>query len=176
MDNKMNRKKLELLNLLKTYFALITLFLFIASCTQTYTPTKYSIEQFYQNNQIGGGAFSDDETKLLVRSNESGIFNVYEIDIASGEKTQKTFSEKESFFAIDYLPGTNQILYSADKGGNELSHIYLMNEDGTTTDLTPGENEKARFAGWSKDKKSMYFTSNKRDLGIWNALSERWWY
>ena len=159
----MNRKKLELLDLLKTHFALITLFLFIASCTQTYTPTKYSIEQFYQNNQIGGGAFSDDETKLLVRSNESGIFNVYEIDIASGEKTQKTFSEKESFFAIDYLPGTNQILYSADKGGDELNHIYLMNEDGTATDLTPGENEKARFAGWSKDKKSMYFTSNKRN-------------
>ena len=159
----MNRKKLELLNLLKTHFALITLFLFIASCTQTYTPTKYSIEQFYQNNQIGGGAFSDDETKLLVRSNESGIFNVYEIDIASGEKTQKTFSEKESFFAIDYLPGTNQILYSADKGGDELNHIHLMNEDGTATDLTPGENEKARFAGWSKDKKSMYFTSNKRN-------------
>ena len=163
MENKMNRKKLELLNLLKTHFALITLFLFIASCTQTYTPTKYSIEQFYKNNQIGGGAFSDDETNLLVRSNESGIFNVYEIDIASGGKTQKTFSEKESFFAIDYLPGTNQILYSADKGGDELNHIYLMNEDGATTDLTPGENEKARFAGWSKDKKSMYFTSNKRN-------------
>ena len=159
----MNRKKPELLNLLKIHFALITLLLFIASCTKTYTPTKYSIEQFYQNNRIGGGAFSDDETKLLVSSDESGIFNVYEIDIASGEKTQKTFSEKESFFAIDYLPGTNQILYSADKGGDELNHIYLMNEDGATTDLTPGENEKARFAGWSKDKKSMYFTSNKRN-------------
>ncbi|HIG51317.1 MAG TPA: S9 family peptidase [Candidatus Marinimicrobia bacterium] len=159
----MNRKKLELLYLLKTYFALITLFLFIASCTQTYTPTKYSIEQFYQNNRIGGGAFSDDETKLLVSSDESGIFNVYEIDIVSGEKTQKTFSKKESFFTIDYLPGANQILYSADKGGDELNHIYLMNEDGATTDLTPGENEKARFAGWSKDKKSMYFTSNKRN-------------
>ena len=159
----MNRKKLELINLLKTSFALITLFLFIETCTQTYTPTKYSIKQFYQNNRIGGGSFSDDETKLLVRSNESGIFNVYEIDIVSGLKTQKTFSEKESYFAIDYLPGTNQILYSADKGGDELNHIYLMNEDGATTDLTPGENEKARFAGWSKDKKSMYFTSNKRN-------------
>ena len=159
----MNRKKLELLYLLKTLFALITLFLFIASCTKTYTPTKYLIEQFYKNNRIGGGAFSDDETNLLVRSNESGIFNVYEIDIASGEKTQKTFSEKESFFAIDYLPGTNQILYSADKGGDELNHIYLMNEDGTATDLTPGENEKASFSGWSEDKKSMYFISNRRN-------------
>ena len=151
------------MNKIKTYFVLITLFLFIASCTQTYKPTKYSIEQFYQNNRIGGGSFSDDETKLLVSSDESGIFNVYELDIASGEKTQKTFSEKESFFAIDYLPGTNQILYSADKGGDELNHIYLINEDGATIDLTPGEKEKASFAGWSKDKKSMYFTSNRRN-------------
>ncbi|MEC9049224.1 MAG: hypothetical protein VYD66_00345, partial [Candidatus Neomarinimicrobiota bacterium] len=92
----MNRKKSELLNLSKTHFALINLLLFTASCTKTYTPTKYSIEQFYQNNRIGGGDFSDDETKLLVSSDESGIFNVYEIDIVSGEKTQKTFSEKES--------------------------------------------------------------------------------
>ena len=151
------------MNKIKTYFVLITLFLFIASCMQTYKPIKYSIEQFYQNNRIGGGSFSDDETKLLVSSDESGIFNVYELDIASGEKTQKTFSEKESFFAIDYLPGTNQILYSADKGGDELNHIYLINEDGATIDLTPGEKEKASFAGWSKDKKSMYFTSNRRN-------------
>ena len=158
----MKRQNLGLLYLNKIHFATIATFLFILACTQTYSPKKYSIEQFYKNNSIIGGAFSDNENKLLVSSNESGIFNVYEIDIASGEKTQKTFSEKESFFAIDYLPKTNQILYSADKGGDELNHIYLMNEDGTTTDLTPGEKEKARFAGWSKDKKSMYFTSNKR--------------
>ena len=149
-------------NLLKTYFPVILL-LFISSCTQHHNPKKYSIDQFYGNNRIGGGSFSDDETKLMVSSDESGIFNVYEIDIESGEKTQKTFSEKESFFAIDYLPGTNQILYSADKGGDELNHIYLIKEDGLTTDLTPGKNEKASFAGWSDDEKSMYFISNKRN-------------
>ena len=159
----MKRKKSEILILLKSNFVLIALFLFSASCTKTNSPSKYSIKQFYQNNRIGGGAFSNDETKLLVSSDESGIFNIYEIDISSGEKTQKTFSKKESFFAIDYLPGSNQILYSADKGGDELSHIFLMNEDGAITDLTSGENEKASFAGWSKDKKSMYYTSNKRN-------------
>lgn len=159
----MYQKKLFTNNIFKTNFILIITILFIASCTQNHIPEKYSIDQFYQNNRIGGGAFSDDETKLLVSSDESGIFNVYEIDIASGEKTQKTFSEKESFFAIDYLPGTNHILYSADKGGNEINHIYLMYEDGKISDLTPGENEKASFAGWSKDKKSMYYISNKRN-------------
>ena len=159
----MYQKKSFTNNIFKTNFIVTITLLFITSCTQNYVPKKYSINQFYQNNRISGGAFSDDETKLLVSSDESGIFNVYEIDIASGEKTQKTFSEKESFFAIDYLPGTNHILYSADKGGNEINHIYLMYEDGKISDLTPGENEKASFAGWSKDKKSMYYISNKRN-------------
>ena len=159
----MKRIKSEILIILKPFFWFIIFFFFVLSCQKPYTPTKYSIEQFYENNRIGGGAFSYDETKLLVSSDESGIFNVYEIDIASGEKTQKTFSEKESFFAIDYLPGSNQILYSADKGGDELNHIFLINKDGEITDLTPGENEKANFAGWSKDEKSMYYTSNKRN-------------
>ncbi len=124
---------------------------------------EYSIDDFYNNIRIGGGRWSEDENKLLVHTNESGIFNLQEIDINSGEKKKITNSEVESFFAVDYVPGSNDILYSADKGGNEIDHIYLLKEDGSTTDLTPGEEEKANFAGWSKDKKHMYFMSNKRD-------------
>ncbi|MFY0628371.1 MAG: S9 family peptidase [Reichenbachiella sp.] len=123
---------------------------------------QYSIDDFLKTTSIGNGAFSEDETKLLVHSDESGIFNLYEISIVDGSKKQITFSEKESYFAIDYVPGTNQILYSADKGGNEINHIYLL-EDSTSTELTTGENEKASFGGWSKDKKFMYYISNLRD-------------
>jgi dipeptidyl aminopeptidase/acylaminoacyl peptidase len=125
--------------------------------------TQYSIEQFYKNKQIGGGAWSSDETKLLVHSNESGIYNVYEINVADGSSRQVTNSAMESFFAVDYVPGTNNILYSADKGGDENDHIYLLGEDGSVRDLTPGEKEKASFAGWSLDKQSMFYISNKRN-------------
>ena len=104
---------------------LLCLGLVFDACSKTRKPAKYSIEQFYKNIRRRRILFND-ETKLLVSSDESGIFNVYEIDIQSGEKTQKTFSEKESFFAIDYLPGSNDFLFSADKGGDELNHIYLM--------------------------------------------------
>ena len=143
----------------------LAMLLFMISCNQTEQKTvnQYSIEQFYANTRIGGGTFSADETKILVSSDESGIFNVYEINIEDGSKKQITTSEKESFFAVDYVPGTNQILYSADKGGNEINHIYLLQEDGTSKDLTPTENEKAGFFGWSEDKKSMFYSSNKRD-------------
>lgn len=140
---------------------------------------QYSIEQFYNNTRIGGGAFSPDETKLLISSDESGIFNLYEINIADGKKQQVTSSTVESYFAIDYVPGTKQMLYAADKGGNEINHIYLLSEDGSSQDLTPAEEEKASFAGWSQDKQSMYYRSNKRDpqffdfykmnIGEWKA-------
>ncbi len=126
-------------------------------------PKKYNIEQFYGNISIGGGAFAPDETKILVNSNESGIYNLYEISISNQVSRQITQSKTESFFAIDYVPGTNQILYFADKGGDENDHIYLLQGDGTVQDLTPGEKEKASFYGWSKDKKAMYYISNKRD-------------
>lgn len=125
--------------------------------------TQYSIEQFYKNESVTGGSFSNDETRLIVSSNKTGIYNLYEIDIASGEKTQLTFSDKESFFGIDEVPNSDKVLYSADKGGNENNHIYLLDKDGTSTDLTPGDEVKTGFNGWSEDKKHMLYMSNKRD-------------
>ncbi len=138
--------------------------LIMTMCAQKPQPPKqYTIEQFYKNIRYGGGNFSPDETKLLVASDASGIFNVYEISIADGSQKQITHSGKESFFAIDYVPQTGEILYAADKGGNEIDHIYLLEADGTSKDLTPAENEKAQFAGWSDDKSAMFYISNKRD-------------
>jgi len=124
---------------------------------------KYTIEQFYKTIAFGGGDFNKEENKILVHDNSTGIFNVYEIDLATKEKKPLTSSVKESYFAIDYIPGTNNFLYSADKGGNENSHIYLQNADGTVTDLTPGEKEKSSFFGWNRPKTALYYTSNIRD-------------
>ena len=100
---------------------------------------------------------------MLINSDESGIFNLYEINLADGSKKQLSNSTVESFYGIDYVPGFAGLLYSADKGGNEISHIYLMEDNGKTTDLTPGEQEKTGFSKWSEDKKSMFYTSNVRD-------------
>ena len=49
---------------------------------------------------------------------------------------QVTNSTVESYFSVGYVPGTGQMLYYADKGGNEIDHIYQLNEDGTSQDLT----------------------------------------
>ncbi|WP_462250899.1 S9 family peptidase [Ekhidna sp.] len=125
--------------------------------------TKYTINQFYENANIGGGSFSPDESKLLVNSNETGIYNVYEIDLASGEKTQITNSTQESYFGQGYFPNDNRIIYSFDEGGNENFKVFMMTTEGQSKDLTPGDSVRNGFWGWSRDEKSMYITSNKRD-------------
>jgi len=135
----------------------------LASCTGKKEVTQYTIDQFYKSINVGFAAFSPDETQMLVTSNETGIYNLFEISVSDGTKKQITNSDTESFFAIDYVHGTGQILYSADKGGNENDHIFLLSEDGTSVDLTPGDAVKASFSGFSKDKTIMYFQSNKRD-------------
>lgn len=128
---------------------------------QTKEIKQYSIEQFYKSSQAMGGFISTDDSKLLLTSNESGIFNVYEINITSGQKKELTHSTKESVFANDYVPGSAHSIYSSDKGGNENDHLFLLKTDGTVRDLTPGEKERAAFSGWSRDNKFMYYTSNK---------------
>ena len=124
---------------------------------------KYTIEQFYKNIDYYGGSFSPDESKLLVTTNETGIFNLSVLPVDSGAAIKLTRSTEESLYAISYFPEDNRILYSSDKGGNELDHIFLLNEDGTTRDLTPWEKAKSGFAEWARDKKSFFFTSNNRN-------------
>ena len=163
-------------------FLLGSLLLLWAGC-QTTAPKKivqYDIDLFFQNTSIRGGYFSSDESKLAYTSDASGIYNIYEVDLSSGETSQRTQSEKESFYVLGYIPNSNALLYSADKGGNEISHLYLLKEDNTSLDLTPQVDEKARFFGWSKDRSHFYYQSNKRDsryfdlykmkVGQWNPI------
>ena len=123
---------------------------------------QYSIEQFYSNTNISGGSFSPDETRLLVSSNESGIYNAYEIDIPTGERTQLTNSTDESYFAQSYFPDDNRFIYTYDEGGNENFKVYMM-ANGSPKVLTPGDSIRNGFWGWSRDEKSMFLTSNRRN-------------
>ena len=124
---------------------------------------QYTIEQFMNTVSIGGGSFSADEEKILFSSNQTGIYNAYSIPADGGDPTQITQSKDDAIFALSFFPHDERILYSSDKGGNEITHIYLRNEDGQVKDLTPGEKAKSIFFGWSFDEKSFYFVSNKRN-------------
>jgi dipeptidyl aminopeptidase/acylaminoacyl peptidase len=141
-------------------------------------PKEYTIEQLFDNQSVSAAGFNADESKILVHNNKTGIYNLYELGIADTISTALTSSKKESFFSIDYLPGSSRFIYSADKGGDENAHVYLAGKGDTTgKDLTPWPKSTNGFAGWSDDKKSMYVASNKRNprfFDVWKLDTATW--
>jgi len=126
-------------------------------------PESYSMKQFMDIVSVTGGAFSPDEKRLLISSRETGIFNAVEIDPATGEQKQLTSSTTNAVMAEDYFPSDDRFLFVSDKGGNEISHIYVQTPDGKVTDLVTDSTAKAMYMGWSFDKKQLYYQSNSRD-------------
>ncbi|MDE3743857.1 S9 family peptidase [Maribacter polysaccharolyticus] len=124
---------------------------------------SYTIEQFMDNEAIGGGSFSPDNGNLLVSSNRSGIYNAYTIPAQGGDMMPITQSDSTSFFAESYFPKDDRMVLRADGNGDEIDHLYVRELDGTITDITPEEGAKSDFYGWSKDDKHLYYGSNKRD-------------
>ena len=140
----------------------LTGLLFFSCQTKTPEIEQYTIEQFMDNTSISGKAFSIDESKILYSSNETGIYNVYELDLNTGEKKQLT-DRSETTYVVGYLDDSGRILMTSDNGGNEIYHIYIRNTDGTIEDLIPFEGARVSFYGWSYDRKSFFFVSNNRD-------------
>ncbi len=153
-------------------FALSTLLLLGCASSEptVQAPPQYSIEQFYENVSLGGGSFSPNEDKLLISSNESGIYNLYEIDIASGEKKALTSSTQESYFAESYFPNDDRFVFSFDEGGDENYTIQMMSADGEAKELTPGDSVSNQFWGWSRDEQSMFYSSNRRDARFFRPI------
>jgi dipeptidyl aminopeptidase/acylaminoacyl peptidase len=134
---------------------------------------QYTIAQFMDIVQITGGAFSPDESKILINTKETGIFNAYEIDIQSGQKKQLTASNDNAIYGLSYFPTDNRVIYTGDKGGNEITHIFVRNENGGVTDIISDSTAKAQFYGWSHDKKLLYYASNSRDKKYFDVYKVR---
>ena len=164
----------------KHAFSLIAVCLLLAACsglrgdTEVTGPSQqYTMDQLLKTTSIVGSSFNPDETKLLVSSNETGVFQVYELDIATGERSAVTEGE-DTTFAVAYMPNDGRILFSKDDGGNEINHLFMRQADGTIEDLTDGAETKEQFAGFSNDLNSFYTVNNGRDprffdLFEWNV-------
>lgn len=134
------------------------------AAAQVARPSKqYGVEEFVESTGVFGASFSADESRLLFSSDRSGVWNVYSIPVGGGEWTPVTSSQADNTYAVAYFPADDRVLVTRDQGGNELDHLYVIEADGSERDLTPGENLKADFLGFSHDGSSFYVITNERD-------------
>jgi dipeptidyl aminopeptidase/acylaminoacyl peptidase len=141
-------------------------------------PKQYTAEQLRNNTSIGAAGFNGDDSKILIDDNSTGIFNVYELNVSDTAKQALTHSTTDSYFAVDFLPGTDKFIFTHDRGGDENAHLYLMSKGDTSAkDLTPWPKSTNSFFGWSADKKAMYVSSNRRNpkfFDVWKLDTATW--
>jgi len=124
---------------------------------------EYSIEQFLASTNVFGSSFSPTGDKILVSGDETGIYNAYAIPIDGSPSVQLTHSADDAVRVAGYFPTDERFLYLSDQGGNELHHLFVRELDGSTNDLTPGEDLKASFLDWALDDESFFIGTNERD-------------
>src|SRR5436189_4841273 len=131
---------------------------------------QYTIEQFMNTTAMFGASFSPDERSILVTSDQSGVFNAYEIRAGDGKPQARTRSTTDGIFTVGYLPHDRRVLYLQGPGGNENDHLYLLDTTGTARDLTPGDSLKAVFVDWAGDDSSFYYATNGRDRRFFDVF------
>ncbi|WP_421731024.1 alpha/beta fold hydrolase [Brevundimonas sp.] len=142
-----------------------------AAATPTYTSAQFYDTTSFGMAYSGAKAFSPDGASVLISSDKTGVFNVYALPVAGGEPTALTASTTSAARAVSYFPADGRVLFTQDGGGDELDHLFVRAEDGTITDLTPGEKLKADFFGWSRDGKTFYVMSNGRDEAAFDIIA-----
>lgn len=138
--------------------------------------TSYTAAQFFETTSFSmanpdGLAFSEGRSHVLISSDQTGVFNAYALPVAGGDPVPLTASTTNATFAQSYFPDGRRILVAADQGGNELTHIYVRETDGTLRDLTPGDKVKAGFVGFSDDGQTFWLTSNERDASAFDVYA-----
>ncbi len=129
---------------------------------------RYSAETFFETTTYDlvdgrAHAFTPDGTALLVSSDRSGVFNAYRLPLDGSDPVALTASTDDGIFAVSWFAHDQRMLYTFDQGGNELNHVAVRELDGSSRDLTPGDNVKAGFVGWSQDGNGFYLITNERD-------------
>jgi dipeptidyl aminopeptidase/acylaminoacyl peptidase len=134
---------------------------------------EYTIEEFLGTTRIRGASFSPDGRTILFSSDQTGVFNAFAVRVEGGPPVPLTHSTDEAITAESYFPADERFLYTSDRGGNELTHLYVRERDGSVSDLTPGDRVKAEFLGWARDDRTFFVTTNERDERFFDLYEYR---
>jgi len=103
--------------------------------TNNYPVPLYSVHDFFGMQSATQFSITPDGERLLFLAPVRGVLNIFARDLSTGEETQLTEATQHSI--TNYFLKGDTLLYIQDVHGDEIFHIFRVNEDGTSTNLTP---------------------------------------
>jgi dipeptidyl aminopeptidase/acylaminoacyl peptidase len=122
-------------------------------------------------------AFIPDGSAVVVSTDETGMFNLFEIELSqnsksTAEKRQLTFSLDSETRFVGFFADAKRIMFSKDNRGNEAHRLYVREEAGETISLTPGDGPfRTQFLGWSEDRSRFLIATNERRLDTFDIYA-----
>jgi dipeptidyl aminopeptidase/acylaminoacyl peptidase len=132
-----------------------------------------SIEPYLRVRAAAGPSFRSDGRKLAYRSNESGLTQLWELDLETGKIQQRTNGEDRVMFA-EYAPVGPALAFGTDIGGNERCQLFLRGtDDGVVAPLTSNFEVIHNWGGWSPDGSTIAYSANERDPAFFDIYVRR---
>ena len=115
-------------------------------------------------NTRGAGVrdWTADGSGLYLSTRFGNVYQLHRVDRPGGARHQLTFFE-EPVGGARRRPGSRQLSFTMDAGGNEVTQIFLFDtETGDHRMISDGQS-RHRSAVWSDDGESLAFQSTRRD-------------
>jgi dipeptidyl aminopeptidase/acylaminoacyl peptidase len=133
----------------------------------TKNPAPHAAETFFSTEVVlparwRDGAFSHDERRILVASDQTGTFNAFALPVDGGSPEQLTHAVDGSVFPISWFPNDDRFIYQGDEGGDERTVLRVRELDGSSNPLTPTEAVRANFMGWSGGGSVFWVATDER--------------
>ncbi len=119
-------------------------------------------ERYLNVQWAAGASVRHDGTRLVFRSDITGVAQVWTMETPGDWPVQLTFAEDRVEFA-QYHPSSNLVAFGRDVGGDENTMIYLVSDDGGVPELASVQQAKHQWGGWSPDGKFAAWTHNGRN-------------
>jgi dipeptidyl aminopeptidase/acylaminoacyl peptidase len=124
-----------------------------------------ALAEYFKTVRVRVLSFSYDEKLVVTLSDKAGRPDLWVQPIEGGPATQITHVEG-FVHSFAFSPTADVLAFEADKGGDELPHLFLTNSKGDApkdivADLPAGR--RTQFIGWANDGKTLLYLSSARD-------------
>jgi len=136
-----------------------------AHVSRTAPKAPIALDEYFKTVRVRGLSFSYDEKLVVTMSDKGGRPDLWVEPIAGGAATQITHVEG-FVHSFAFSPTADVLAFEADKGGDELPHLFLTNAKGDApkdivADMPAGR--RTQFVEWAHDGKTLLYLSSARD-------------
>jgi dipeptidyl aminopeptidase/acylaminoacyl peptidase len=131
-------------------------------------------EQFFATRRFQPTlAFTPDGEAILFSSDISGQFNIWRSPVDGGMLEQLTAFEENAVRSITVTRDGREIVFTADRHGDEFHQIYRLPVEGGWPEQVTGEPNVQHFlhgSCWSPDGERLAYAANARvqtDMEVW---------